>query len=114
MKSQLRRVIQAFITLKQLSLIPTLSWIILCVIMSSVLPLAGVERTIETMDSKEPLGQLSRSLPHCRGNVADESAKMAVAPYCHGLEALDWLNLNHQVSRPRQYVLGPQRRRCDK
>jgi hypothetical protein len=90
MKENLHSVINAFMTLKQLSPIPNVAWDIQQATMSSALLLAGIDRALETPESTELLQKLSRILPHCSHTVPEEETEeMAEASYCHGLATLD-------------------------
>ena len=92
MKENLRSVIQAFMTLKQLSPIPNVAWDIQQAAMSSALILAGIDRALETPESTELLQKLSHILPHCSYTVPEEQMEdMSEASYCHGLATLDFI-----------------------
>lgn len=86
----MRRGIQAFMTLKQLSPIPNVAWDIQQATMSSALILAGLDRALETTGSIELLQGLTRILPHCSCAVPEEETEeMIKASYCHGLATLE-------------------------
>ena len=88
-KDNLTTIIQSFMTLKQLSPIPSVAWGVQQATMSSALILASPDRALENTDSLEILTKLCRILPHCYGSVAEEETeKMMAISYCYGLEAL--------------------------
>lgn len=92
MKENLRGVVQAFMTLKQLSAVPNVAWDVQQATMTSALLLAGIERALETAESQDLLEKLARMLPHCSCGVTEvETEKMMEASYCHGLEALKFI-----------------------
>jgi hypothetical protein len=92
MKEDLRGVVQAFMTLKQLSAVPNVAWDVQQATMTSALLLAGIERALETAESQDLLEKLARTLPHCSCGVTEvETEKMMEASYCHGLEALKFI-----------------------
>lgn len=100
MKENLQEVIQSFMRLKQLSPIPNTAWDVQVAVMSSALLLVGVERALETSESKDLLVKLCGILPHCRTTVAEDPEQVLEAPYCHGWEALKFLldGMNQRAS----------------
>jgi hypothetical protein len=94
MRAELRKVIHAFVTLRQLSPIPLIAWDLLYATMSSALLLGALDKVFRFDNSRDAIQKLIRALPNCDGKVDGEdgeAAEMAVAPFYHGLETLKHL-----------------------
>ena len=89
MTFNLKEVINAFLSLKQLSPVATISWDTLHRTMTSALVLTSVEVVLGAGDSRELLRKLIRSLSPSSERDS-ETFDLIVAPYSHGLETLQY------------------------
>lgn len=91
LQSELQKVVQAFITLVQLSPIALIAWDILNTALSSALLLSALDKVLDADQSHALLTKLARSLPSCTGKLEGddgEEINMAVAPFYHALDGL--------------------------
>lgn len=90
LQEELRNVVQAFVTLKQLSPIALVAWDILHKALSAGMLLGALDKALRQTNSRVTLERLRRAFPPCKGKVEHEEPEMAVAPFYHGLEAVEW------------------------